>query len=1034
MAASMQHWWQLATRNWRAKPGRCVAAVVSIALGVATVVTITCFYESVRLAVADRVVGHWLGRAHLTVEHYMGHWGIVDQSLVGELEQIDNVQNVAARLRRRMSLHPPIASADVSSAESEPRPIVVDAVGIDAATEYAFRPYDDLDGRRFAIGESGVALVEADLVADWGESHDGSVVLSKTVTTSTQSFKVVGTFPSRRLAKFQNPVVILPLEDLQELRSEPNVVSSVDIMLANPSAEELSAATKRIESLLRSRGLPYHVTSAEAKLEQLHEAEHVTHLILLLVAVVAMMTSFFIILTTMGMGIVERIATLGAMRCLGVTRRQLTMLVLLEVAPLGLMGIALGIPLGAAVTYLGAALVPEYVQGVTLSRWGIKLAAAGGAITTLLVAAILIWRVCRVSPLAAARPQSKPTSVVLTVLAAFVGVGLIAAHEWLIAAIPATWWFHPVMALAGLATVYGGYVLLAPLLVATVGTVCVAVVAVPMRLPGPLARDQIGKAHWRGAGVAWMLMVGLSLIVYIAVRSESVMAAWDFPSHLPETFVWSPNPVSPELGERIEALPGVKKATVVCDIPCRIGSAPEPVESPSLLDRMRGALRSKLTPNTFVAGDAEVFLSMAKLGFLQGDLDEVRDKLYAGGYVLLPAQAARALGLGIGDQVEIHIGERSAQFEVAGVVQSPALDIAVTYFEAESYLMVAAAGAVLGTLDDARKHFGIDQVTMFMMNVTIEDQPIPEEFKAETAPKVEDRLIARSLMKWRSSMPNEAEPLARLIPKLEPWLASQSVEPVSNRSAPGATGGLPTSAGRGSVLLSPDDRSELRLYSPGATGGLSTSAGGGSVLLSPDDRSELRLYSQAFRDVAVQWPALSPLHRWEAFREQIVLRRVARIMDRPDAVMASVRRLKAGIMQDIRKAIVLLNIMPAVALAVAALGVANLMTVNVTSRTREIAVMRAVGATKSQIVRLVLTEAMSLGTVGCILGVVLGMHTARSMNRLTTQLVGFEPMYTVPWMHVGVGVVFTFLICLIAGIAPARHAARNNIIAAIQSA
>ena len=227
-------------------------------------------------------------------------------------------------------------------------------------------------------------------------------------------------------------------------------------------------------------------------------------------------------------------------------------------------------------------------------------------------------------------------------------------------------------------------------------------------------------------------------------------------------------------------------------------------------------------------------------------------------------------------------------------------------------------------------------------------------------------------------MPNETEFLDRLIPKLEPWLASQSVAPVSHRSEEGVV--------------------------PGATGGLPTSAGGGPVLLSPEDRSELRLYSQAFRDVAVQWSALSPLHRWEAFREQIVLRRVARIMDRPDAVMASVRRLKASIMQDIRKAIVLWNIMPAVALAVAALGVANLMMVNVTSRTREIAVMRAVGATKSQIVRLVLTEAMSLGTVGCILGVMLGMHTARSMNRLTTQLLGFEPVYTVPWMHVGVGV------------------------------
>ena len=36
----MRRWWQLATRNWRTRPGRAVASVLSVALGVGTVVAI----------------------------------------------------------------------------------------------------------------------------------------------------------------------------------------------------------------------------------------------------------------------------------------------------------------------------------------------------------------------------------------------------------------------------------------------------------------------------------------------------------------------------------------------------------------------------------------------------------------------------------------------------------------------------------------------------------------------------------------------------------------------------------------------------------------------------------------------------------------------------------------------------------------------------------------------------------------------------------------------------------------------------------
>lgn len=150
-------------------------------------------------------------------------------------------------------------------------------------------------------------------------------------------------------------------------------------------------------------------------------------------------------------------------------------------------------------------------------------------------------------------------------------------------------------------------------------------------------------------------------------------------------------------------------------------------------------------------------------------------------------------------------------------------------------------------------------------------------------------------------------------------------------------------------------------------------------------------------------------------------------------IHASVRALKDQIDRDLEKATLLLASVPMVALIVAALGVANLMMANVTSRARQIAMLRAIGATKWQVIRLVIGEAVVLGCIGTGLGVLLGFHTARGLNSITEAIWGFHPHWSVPWHWVGLGIAFTMSICIVAGVLPARHASRNNILDALQT-
>jgi predicted lysophospholipase L1 biosynthesis ABC-type transport system permease subunit len=187
------------------------------------------------------------------------------------------------------------------------------------------------------------------------------------------------------------------------------------------------------------------------------------------------------------------------------------------------------------------------------------------------------------------------------------------------------------------------------------------------------------------------------------------------------------------------------------------------------------------------------------------------------------------------------------------------------------------------------------------------------------------------------------------------------------------------------------------------------------------------------RAIVPQWSKLAPEERWRIYREELVMLLVVSRSGGHGEQHASVRALKTQIDRSLARATALFATIPMVALFVAALGVGNLMMANVTSRTRPIAMMRAIGTTKSQIARLVVGEALVLGALGSLIGIAVGMHAAASMNTLTRAIWGFEPVYTLDWLWIGLGVGLTVGVCLIAGSIPARRAARNNIIDALQT-
>src|SRR5262249_34294814 len=75
-------------------------------------------------------------------------------------------------------------------------------------------------------------------------------------------------------------------------------------------------------------------------------------------------------------------------------------------------------------------------------------------------------------------------------------------------------------------------------------------------------------------------------------------------------------------------------------------------------------------------------------------------------------------------------------------------------------------------------------------------------------------------------------------------------------------------------------------------------------------------------------------------------------------------------------------------LAVASLGVANTLAVNVLEQTRELGVLRALGMKRTQVAKMIVAQALAMGLIGFIPGTLGGIVLALLVNRATHVLAG----------------------------------------------
>ncbi len=119
------------------------------------------------------------------------------------------------------------------------------------------------------------------------------------------------------------------------------------------------------------------------------------------------------------------------------------------------------------------------------------------------------------------------------------------------------------------------------------------------------------------------------------------------------------------------------------------------------------------------------------------------------------------------------------------------------------------------------------------------------------------------------------------------------------------------------------------------------------------------------------------------------------------------------------------------AIVIALLGIANTLALSVLERTREIGLLRSIGMMRKQARRMVLAEAVIVAVFGALLGLVIGLlfgiGAASALPESAVSTVA------IPWASLVTVVIVAAIAGVVAGLLPARRAARLDVLKAVSS-
>ncbi|MFL6466643.1 MAG: ABC transporter permease, partial [Pyrinomonadaceae bacterium] len=121
-----------------------------------------------------------------------------------------------------------------------------------------------------------------------------------------------------------------------------------------------------------------------------------------------------------------------------------------------------------------------------------------------------------------------------------------------------------------------------------------------------------------------------------------------------------------------------------------------------------------------------------------------------------------------------------------------------------------------------------------------------------------------------------------------------------------------------------------------------------------------------------------------------------------------------------------------IAVLVAAIGLVNTMVISVSERRREFGIFRAIGGLRRQVAKMVMLEAVAIGVIGLITGVITGLFSAYFLVNTAAKVVaGFTINLVFPYSITLISIPLVLVVAAVSAFFPAFNAARIRIAEAI---
>jgi len=364
-------------------------------------------------------------------------------------------------------------------------------------------------------------------------------------------------------------LMLADIATAQELTGKIGKLDRIDLIL---DLRHFSEQATALEKLLPQGIYLQPVSARSGTLEQMSAAFRLN---LSALSLLAMVVGLFLIYNTMTFSVVQRRALFGRLRCLGVTRQEVFLLVISEATLVGILGAGLGIGLGVLLGQGAVRAVTQTindlffvlnVQGVQIPLSSLVKGAVMGVVATLLTAAPPAWEAASVPPqmaLSRSGLEVKARRAVWTVAKAGLLLGVIGGGFLLL---PGR---NLVISFAGTSIVVIGIAMLAPAVTTLLARALSPLTGRIWGMLGRMAPRDVEKSLSRTAVAIASLMVAVSVTIGVSlmvgsfrytveVWLEEILSGDIYISAPSLTAVQTSTPIDPRVLPVLEKMPGIK--------------------------------------------------------------------------------------------------------------------------------------------------------------------------------------------------------------------------------------------------------------------------------------------------------------------------------------------------------------------------------------------------------------------------------------------------------------------------------------------